>query len=64
MIKEFPYINEKGRFYPLVPVTIAGQIASLALVDSGAELSLFRQEVAEELNIEIEKIVCLEPRKC
>ena len=55
MIKEFPYIKEWGKFYPFIPLIIANKISAYALIDSGAEVCLFRQEVAEQLGIKIEK---------
>lgn len=54
MEKEFSYIKA----HPLIEVSLLGpkdKIKMLALVDSGADYSLFSLEVAEKLGIEIEK---------
>lgn len=55
MLKEFPYIREKGRYLPMVPVLVGKLFQTYAIVDSGAEISLFRPEVAKVLGIQIEK---------
>ena len=52
---EVPYSHLGGLYYPLVPVTLAGRIKTLALVDSGASFSVFKVEVARELGISIKK---------
>lgn len=54
----FPYIKKGEVFYPLVDLTLSGKIKSLsvsALIDSGASFSIFRPEIAEYLDIDIEK---------
>jgi len=54
MKKEFPYIQN----YPLIQVVLVGpkeKIKMLALLDSGADYSLFNLEVAERLGIPVEK---------
>lgn len=54
MRKEFFYIQG----YPLIQVVLIGpkeKIKMLALLDSGADYSLFSLEVAEKLGIPIEK---------
>ena len=54
MKKEFPYVKA----HPLIEVSLFSpkdKIKMLALVDSGADYSLFSSEVAEKLGIEIEK---------
>lgn len=56
MIK-FPYIYRGQQLYPIIPVTItigSYEIASDALVDSGANISVFRQEIADCLGLQIE----------
>lgn len=55
MIREFPYICEKGRYLPMVPVTVENLLQTYAIVDSGAEISLFRPEIGKVLGIKIEK---------
>ena len=54
MRKEFSYIQG----YPLIQVVLVGpkeKIRMLALLDSGADYSLFSLEVAERLGIKVEK---------
>jgi len=54
MRKEFSYIQG----YPLIQVVLIGprdKIRMLALIDSGADYSLFSLEVAEKLRIPVEK---------
>lgn len=48
----------EGIYFPLVPIFIYFQNKNLkirALIDSGATISIFRSEVAEQLGITIEK---------
>ena len=54
MRKQLPYIQG----YPLIQVVLIGpkdKIKMLALLDSGADYSLFSLEVAEKLRIPVEK---------
>ena len=54
----FSYIKKGKVFYPIVDLTISGKVKSLsvsALIDSGASFSVFRPEIAEYLDIDIEK---------
>ena len=53
--REFPYIREKGRYLPMVPVSVGNLFQTYAIVDSGAEISLFRPEIANLLGLQIEK---------
>jgi len=56
MIK-FPYIYRKEQLFPIIPVTIVfgvNEVVTDALVDSGANISIFRQEISECLGLEIE----------
>lgn len=46
MIFKYPYIKEKGRYLPMVPIEIGGIFKTNAIVDSGADLSVFRPEIA------------------
>ena len=53
----FPYVEKGGVFYPVVDFILFGKKTSLsvsALVDSGASFSIFRPEIAEYLEIDIE----------
>lgn len=46
-----------GQFFPIIPVTLSFQkkkADSSALVDSGATISIFKDDVAKDLGIEIE----------
>lgn len=50
--------STSGEFYPIIDVTLAYQknlVRTTALIDSGATISVFKVEVAEELGIKIEK---------
>ena len=54
----FPYIEKGGIFYPVVDFVLFTEKTSIsvsALVDSGASFSIFRPEIAEYLEIDIEK---------
>jgi len=54
----FPYYFNGSDYFPVIPLVfiIGGKrIRSQALVDSGATISIFGEEVAETLGIEIEK---------
>jgi hypothetical protein len=55
----FPYRqNPEGQFFPVVPVRFylgKKKVDSSALVDSGATVSIFRANIADYLEIEIEK---------
>jgi len=55
----FPYRqNPEGQFFPVVPVRFylgKKKVDSSALVDSGATVSIFRADIADYLEIEIEK---------
>lgn len=63
MIKQilaaFPYRSDPhGNIFPIIPlaITFADMTQEFyALIDSGATVSVFRMEVADELGIEIEK---------
>jgi len=52
----FPYVNFRGKYYPLIPVRLRFEdrsLKTLALVDSGATMSVFRGEIAEALGIRL-----------
>ena len=57
--KVFPYQeNLNGQYFPIVPVTLSYKLKKAdtsALIDSGATISIFREEVADLLGIKIEK---------
>lgn len=58
ILPSFSYQKTEGQWYPIVPVTLIYQtkfVVTSGLVDSGANISLFRPEVAEALNIQIKK---------
>ena len=53
----FPYSYRRQRLFPIIPVTViigSYEVAIDALVDSGANISVFRQEIGECLGLEIE----------
>lgn len=53
--KIFPYVQYRGRSYPIIPVVIEGRerIIVHALVDSGATISLFHMSIAEDAGIDL-----------
>lgn len=54
----FPYYFNGSDYYPVIPlVFLIGKkrIRSQALIDSGATISVFGEETAEALGVEIEK---------
>ena len=53
----FPYSYRRQQLFPMIPVTVTTEtcdIATDALLDSGANISVFRQEIAECLGLQIE----------
>lgn len=55
---EYPYVKFRNQCFPLIPLRIEFQrkhLNTLALVDSGASISLFKPEIAIQLGIEVEK---------
>lgn len=58
ILPSFSYQKTEGQWYPIIPVTLIYQtkfVVTSGLVDSGANISLFRPEVAGALNILIKK---------
>jgi len=56
MIK-FKYAARRNREFPLIPITLIKENVEIdtdALIDSGANISVFREEIAECLEIVIE----------
>ena len=54
----FPYYLNGSNYYPVIPlIFLIGKkrIRSQALIDSGATISVFGEETAETLEVEIEK---------
>ena len=55
---KYPYLQERGRFAPIVPIRLKGKDGWLtvdAYVDSGATYSTFKSEIAEILGIDLDK---------
>nr|BAL59486.1 hypothetical conserved protein [Candidatus Acetothermum autotrophicum] len=55
---EFPYVNRRGQYYPVVPVTLHHgdrEIRTEALIDSGASISTFQGDLAEPLGLVLEQ---------
>jgi hypothetical protein len=53
----FPYSYRRQQLFPIIPVTInlgSYEVTTDALVDSGANISVFRQEIADCLGLQIE----------
>ncbi len=59
MVKQlvFDYVERRGRAYPLIPVTLRArqELTLYALVDSGAVISLFPEDVAEAIGLDLDK---------
>lgn len=55
----FPYQrNSQGLYFPIIPVSLSfrsKKTDTLALIDSGATISIFKSDVAETLKINIER---------
>lgn len=52
---EFPYRIHRGIPLPLIPIILAEKEQTYALLDSGANVSLFEAWVAERVGLPIEK---------
>ena len=53
----FKYYSDKTGFFPIIPLLILTKNKKLkinALIDSGATISVFKEEIAEQLGIEVE----------
>lgn len=58
MKKEFPYLKKEKQYFPLIEVLLKNRRKSIntkALIDSGACFSLFHYEIAEYLDIDLQK---------
>ncbi len=53
----FDYVERRGRPYPLVPVTLRAreELTLYALVDSGAVVSLFPEDVANAIGLDLSR---------
>ncbi|MBU2578695.1 retropepsin-like domain-containing protein [Patescibacteria group bacterium] len=65
MEKKFSYLNKNNQWFPAIDITLQGPKRARkfkALIDSGASFSVFRAEIAELLELKLEKgeIVYLE----
>jgi len=52
---KFPYAKINGKFQPIIPIDLRAnelEVRTVALVDSGADASLFHADFAAELGIE------------
>lgn len=55
MVLKLPYLKREGKSYPIIPVLLINKdkfILTEALLDSGANTSVFHAEIAEQLGIE------------
>ncbi|MEW6069785.1 MAG: retropepsin-like aspartic protease [Candidatus Thermoplasmatota archaeon] len=55
---EYPYLLIRGKYFPIMPVTLINKDIEkefFALIDSGSSISIFKPEVARQLNIDLEK---------
>ena len=53
----YSYLVRRNRFYPIIPVVIRGtkELTIYALVDSGAVISLFHNQVADAVGIDLSR---------
>jgi len=53
----YSYLVRKNRFYPIIPVVVKGtkELTIYALVDSGAVISLFHNQVADAIGIDLSR---------
>lgn len=54
----YPYEKHYGQFFPTIPLHIISskeKFFTAALIDSGAVVSIFKADIAHQLDIEIEK---------
>jgi len=56
----FPYVQERGRFLPIISLQLKGKgtkdwITFDAFIDSGASYSIFKAEIGDILELEVEK---------
>ena len=54
---EYPYLKLRERFFPIIPIKLVSNdiiVDTLAYLDSGASVSLFRSDIANQMNIDIE----------
>src|SRR3989338_7907920 len=54
---EYNYLKIRERFFPIIPIKLVSNeviIDTLAYLDSGASISLFRIDIANQMNIDIE----------
>jgi len=55
---EFPYIRKRGIYYPIVPIKLVHQDLELitdALIDSGANVSVFQASISDYFGIDLFK---------
>ena len=55
---QYDYVRIRDRYFPLIPIKILSDkiiVDTLAYLDSGASVSLFRNDIANQMNIDIEK---------
>lgn len=56
--RTFPYVKFEGQFYPLVPIKVkrsGKSLSTTALIDSGANTTIFRQEIARRLGVPLDR---------
>jgi len=55
---QYDYVRIRDRYFPLIPINLVSNkisVNTLAYLDSGASVSLFRIDIANQMNIDIEK---------
>ncbi len=59
---EFPYLRFRERHLPMIPVSLVTheRAETIALLDSGAALSMFKPSIADQLGIDLESGECIQ----
>jgi hypothetical protein len=62
MRMEFPYLRFRDRYLPMIPVSLITQerVETIAVLDSGAALSMFKPSIAEQLGMDLESGECIQ----
>jgi len=58
MTLKFPYLKREKKYYPIIPILLRHKdklVLTEALVDSGANTSVFHAEIAEQLGIKFKQ---------
>lgn len=53
---KYPYLKIRKKFFPVIPIKLVSNkiaVDTLAYIDSGASISLFRSDIANQMGIDI-----------